>query len=243
MFKKSLKNTFSSKPLRDLNIVLHVQHLRERFYLEFGAIQTGYTMFTKLHSCSHYFEVHRPCKQSNTHPELTCILYLRPGHYHSISINWPWAWLLQNHYIMGKNCVHLYIKTRSGLCAREAGNHGDGDVVFGANFVLFNCNTTFSWKVTPWGGGGGGGSLYIDWHSNWKRMPDPRLLNKMLKSGHDGRIVSTSDCKPWDRGFESSISQLAHQKPSHVGYGWYQWCLSSLSHKLVHGLPVVAWSL
>ncbi len=26
-------------------------------------------------------------------------------------------------------------------------------------------------------------------------------------------------------------SQTAYQKPSHVGYGWRQWCLGSLSRK------------
>ncbi len=36
--------------------------------------------------------------------------------------------------------------------------------------------------------------------------------------GRDGRMGSVSDSQPQDRGFESLISQLAHQKPSCVGY-------------------------
>ncbi len=55
------------------------------------------------------------------------------------------------------------------------------------------------------------------------------------QSGCDGRMVSASDSQPQDRGFESRLSQSAHQKPSRVGYGWRQWCLGSLSRKCVPG--------
>ena len=37
--------------------------------------------------------------------------------------------------------------------------------------------------------------------------------------GCDGRVVSVPDSQPQDRGFESCVIQLAHQKLSRVGYG------------------------
>ncbi len=37
-----------------------------------------------------------------------------------------------------------------------------------------------------------------------------RLLSGL--SGCDGRLVSASDVQPQDRGFDSRVSQLAHQK-------------------------------
>ncbi len=39
------------------------------------------------------------------------------------------------------------------------------------------------------------------------------------KLGCDGQMVSASDSQPHDRGFESCVSQLAHQKMSCMGYG------------------------
>ncbi len=53
--------------------------------------------------------------------------------------------------------------------------------------------------------------------------------------GCNDRMVSKSDSQPQDRGFESRQNQLAHQKPSRVGYRWRQWCLASLSRKWVPG--------
>ncbi len=51
----------------------------------------------------------------------------------------------------------------------------------------------------------------------------------------DGRMVSASDSQPQDRAFESRQKPVGSSKPSHVGYGWRQWCLGSLSHKWVPG--------
>ncbi len=50
-----------------------------------------------------------------------------------------------------------------------------------------------------------------------------------------GEWLARRTPQPQDRGFESCQNQLAHQKPSRVGYGWWQWCLCSLSRKWVPG--------
>ncbi len=57
----------------------------------------------------------------------------------------------------------------------------------------------------------------------------------ILLSGRDGRMVSASDSQPQGRGFESCVIQVAHQKLSRVGYGWWHWCLGPLRHKGVSG--------
>ncbi len=44
----------------------------------------------------------------------------------------------------------------------------------------------------------------------------------------DGRMSSTSDYQPQDRGFKC-LSQLAHQKLSRAVYGWRQWCTVHLA--------------
>ncbi len=41
--------------------------------------------------------------------------------------------------------------------------------------------------------------------------------------------------QPQARGFESRRSHLPKRKPSHVGYGWRQWCIGSLSRTWVPG--------
>ena len=50
-------------------------------------------------------------------------------------------------------------------------------------------------------------------------------------------MVSASACQPQDHGFESCKSQLASHKLPRMGYGWWQWCLSSLSCKWVQLSP------
>ncbi len=54
----------------------------------------------------------------------------------------------------------------------------------------------------------------------WGRGCCTSFLTKM--SSCDGRMVSASDSQPHYRGFESCVSHLAHQKPSHMGYEWWQ---------------------
>ena len=75
--------------------------------------------------------------------------------------------------------------------------------------------------------------LYTLYVINFAKLGHMLLVNSNRKplSGCDGQMVSVSDSQPQDCGFESRQSQSAHQKPSRVGYGWWQWCLGSLSRK------------
>ncbi len=90
---------------------------------------------------------------------------------------------------------------------------------FGMSSIIYTCSTVFYKNAQR--------CFTTTLQTSW--LPFIFNLN-FCSNGYHGY----EDSQPQYRGFkwiESRTSQLAHQKPSRVGYGWRQWCLGSLSRK------------
>ncbi len=89
---------------------------------------------------------------------------------------------------------------------RRVKNRGPGDTggVNGAAYVLIFVSFSASQCVF-------GSMKYLI--KSFFKVDETRL------SGCDGPMVSASDSQPQECGFESRVSQLAHQKTFRAGYG------------------------